>query len=196
VELTAGYESWRYEDREVRKMEGFANSYKWAVPDGLKTRKDEIGFEDGGVLFVHRNQEPTVFDLTVKQQGMEAVKDQLFNPLRNLTFGGKMWGDNLMPAGNYEGKYLDTGYKGWLLKSNRQTKLRLRLFCPGNKQRPLRMENHCKYDCRCRKTEECSRKNAGNGGISSGTQFCGDRNTDSADWKVGRNYQLFRYMLP
>lgn len=117
INVEAGYESWRYADREVRKLEGFANSYKWAVPEGLKTLKDEIGFENSSVLFVHRNQEPTIFDVTVKQQGMDEVKDQLFNPLKNLTFGGKMQGENMVASGNYEGKYLDTEHKGWLLKS-------------------------------------------------------------------------------
>ncbi len=200
VELTAGYESWRYEDREVRKMEGFANSYKWAVPDGLKTRKDEIGFEDGGVLFVHRNQEPTVFDLTVKQQGMEAVKDQLFNPLRNLTFGGKMWGDNLMPAGNYEGKYLDTGYKGWLLKSKSAAqKHAVEIVLSGQQTETLAAwKNHLQNtiaDCRKNrrtarvKTQEWWHQFWDRSFVAIGN------NPDSADWKVGRNYQLFRYML-
>ena len=117
ITLEAGFESWRSVDREIRDTEGFANSYKWGVPKGLKTLKDEISFENGSVLFVHRNKELTVFDATVKQQDLEAVKDQLFNPLKNLTFGGQMMGRNMVPSGNYEGKYLDTEYKGWLLKS-------------------------------------------------------------------------------
>lgn len=200
VELTAGYESWRYEDREVRKLEGFANSYKWAVPDGLKTRKDEISFENGSVLFVHRNQEPTVFDVTVKQQGMEAVKDQLFNPLKNLTFGGKMQGENLVQAGNYEGKYLDTEYKGWLLKSKSAAqKYSVEIVLNGAQSESLdiwktQLQNLIVNNQKNKKTSHAKT-------LVWWRQFW-DRsfvlignNPDSTDWKVGRNYQLFRYML-
>jgi hypothetical protein len=38
--------------------------------------------------------------LTVKQQGMDAVKNQMFNPLKNLTFGGLMQA-KIKAAGTY-----------------------------------------------------------------------------------------------
>lgn len=47
------------------------------------------------LLFYHRNPEQTVFDIVVAQQGMENVKSQMMNPLKHLTFGGYLFGDNL-----------------------------------------------------------------------------------------------------
>ncbi|MBV7333397.1 hypothetical protein KFU94_35215 [Chloroflexi bacterium TSY] len=65
ITIDAIYESWRFEDKLVLANESFANSYKWAPPDGLTTKRDEIGFQDRAVLFYHRNSETTVFDVTV-----------------------------------------------------------------------------------------------------------------------------------
>jgi hypothetical protein len=200
VEMTAGYESWRYADRDVLKPEGFANSYKWAVPDGFKTRKDEIGFEKDIVLFVHRNQEPTVFDVTVKQQGMEAVKDQLFNPLKNLTFGGKMQGENLIQAGNYEGKYQDTEYKGWLLKSKSAAeKHSVEIVLNGAQTESLdcwktQLQHQIADNQKNKKTSHTNTLEWWHQFWDRSFVMIGN-NQDSTDWKVGRNYQLFRYML-
>ena len=38
--LKASYESWRHEDRTLRKNESFGNSYKWAPPKGLQIKAD------------------------------------------------------------------------------------------------------------------------------------------------------------
>lgn len=200
IGLELGYESWRYADREVRKMEGLANSYKWAVPEGLKTLKDEIGFENEAVLFFHRNKEPTVFDLTVKQQGMENVKDQLFNPLKNLTFGGKMQGENMIRSGNYNGKYLNTEYKGWLLKSKSPAqKQSFEIVLIGaqtesldiwKKQlQSLVVDNRNARKTAHEKTQEWWHQYWNRSFVMIGNE------QDSASWKVGRNYQLFRYLL-
>ena len=115
--VEAFYENWRFQDRTLQKWESFENSYKWAAPKGLQTKKDEIDFSENSVRFFHRNKGETIFDVTVKQQKMDSVKEQMFNPLENLTFGGLMMGDNFISNGTYEGKYLSTDFKGWKLKS-------------------------------------------------------------------------------
>ena len=73
-------------------------------------------------MFYHRNEGETVFDVTVKQQKMEVVKDQMFDPLKNLTFGGKLAGENFVVGGTSEGKYLSTEFKAWKLKSKNPAK--------------------------------------------------------------------------
>src|SRR5690606_30607608 len=93
------------------------NSWKWAPQGDVRTHKDEISFHGNKVLFYHRNKDYTVFDAVVKQQGLDSVKQQLFNPLKNLTFGGMMQGSNMKPAGTTSGRYLDTDYKGWKMES-------------------------------------------------------------------------------
>lgn len=115
----AGYESWRYADRPTKGKENNQNSYKWAPQGEVKTFKDSIAFKNNGLLFYHQNKAQSVFDLTVKQQGLDSIKDQLFNPLKNLVFGGMMWGTGMVGAGNYTGTYAGTAFKGWKLKNDK-----------------------------------------------------------------------------
>ena len=113
----ASYETWRFEDRITKGKENNQNSYKWAPQGVVKTLKDEIAFKNNGIQFYHQNKTETVFDVAVKQQGLEDRKADLFNPLNNLIFGGFMQGDNMVSAGNYTGIYLNTPFKAWALKS-------------------------------------------------------------------------------
>ncbi len=85
------------------KGEGQQCSYKWAIPDGLMTRRDSVCVEEDNFTFFHRNPERTIFDVVVDQQGMNEVKEQLYNPLKNLIFGGRLSGDNLVYNGTRRG---------------------------------------------------------------------------------------------
>lgn len=123
------YESWRTQDRVLNGRENNADSYKWAAkhaPGGeVITLHDSIGFAGRQVVFFHRNRPgPTVFDVTVHQQGLDSVKSQLTDPLRNLTFGGLMEGTDMEPGGTTHGRYLDTDFQGWRLVSRRPARER------------------------------------------------------------------------
>ncbi|MDY0906332.1 DUF5703 domain-containing protein [Pedobacter sp. CFBP9032] len=122
VTTEASYESWRFEDRITKGKENNQNAYKWAPQGVVKTFKDEIGFKGNIIQFYHQNKPETVFDVAVKQQGLENRKTELFNPLKNLIFGGSLHGDKMIPAGNYSGTYMNTPFQGWTLKSQLPTK--------------------------------------------------------------------------
>lgn len=113
------YENWRYQDRMIRKGEGQQNSYKWAPPKDSFTSKDHIAIEGNSIVFYHRNPEQTVFDVVVSQQGMDAVKDQMMNPLVNLIFGGKLWGESLKYIGTTDGEYAGTDYRAWQFRTSK-----------------------------------------------------------------------------
>lgn len=204
VVAEAAYESWRYKDRRVLGKENNANSYKWAPQGVVITRKDEISFIGDKVLFYHRNlPEPTVFDLTVKQQGLDSVKHQLFNPLKNLTFGGLVEGKGMKAAGTYEGTYLNTDFKGWKLVSSTATNspslsLYLHTAAP-----PTFTEWENELYLAWKKAKR-ARKESYRRTVNWWHHFW-DRsyvfiNTvkkqeDTLAWQASRNYQLFRYML-
>jgi hypothetical protein len=95
VKTEAAFESWRYKDRLVNGTEKNEGSWKFAPQKNVITRKDETAFTGNSILFYHHNLDSTLFDVTVKQQAMDAVKAEMFNPLKNLTFGGTMRGTNL-----------------------------------------------------------------------------------------------------
>jgi len=204
VTTEATYESWRYRNRLSTGRANNANSYKWAS-EQVKTFKDEIAFENNTILFYHRNDPNSVFDVTVKQQGLDSVKHQLFNPLKDLTFGGRIEGKNLQVAGQTEGVYTNTDFKGWKLKSKTAT----------------RSQSINIYLYRANATSVDEWKS----GLSASIQKTiadGDAIINTRNWwkdfwnrsfifvdpgrrvlespspypfDVGRNYQLFRYML-
>jgi len=116
-DMEVTYESWRTHDIELTRRERFQTSYKFAAPKGLKTRHDSIVALEDGITFVHQNGPVTIFDATVRQQQMEAVKDRLYNPLKNLIFGGRMHGDQFVLAGTTRGRYASSDFEGWTYRS-------------------------------------------------------------------------------
>jgi hypothetical protein len=115
------YENWRHHDRINKTRENYAGSYKW-IKDTITTYHDNITFNGHQVLFYHRNLHPNIFDYTVHQQQMDSVKSQMFDPLTGLTSGGIVEAKNFIAAGNTDGKYAGTDFKGWKLKSRTAAK--------------------------------------------------------------------------
>ena len=202
VNTTAVYENWRYQDRLSTGRANNANSYKWAPPAPVFTFKDEINFKQNAVSFYHRNKaEPSIFENTVKQQGIESVKDQLFNPIKDRCFGGLMEGENMKPAGTTSGNYLDTDYKGWVLQSSRATRDQLINIYLFNEQTATVAEWEKGLQQLVVKTK--GKEKANYGATTKWWQQFWQRSfihigaaakQDTA-WQAGRNYQLFRYML-
>ena len=112
--VAATYESWRTKDITLSKRERFQSSYKFAAPNGLKTRHDSIRATNDAVSFVHHNDSVTIFDATVSQQLMNSVKGRLYNPLKNLTFGGRMKGKGFVFFDKVSGRYASSDYEGWM----------------------------------------------------------------------------------
>lgn len=132
------YENWRYKERMIRKGEGQQCSYKWAPPKGAVTTADFVSLsskrklpgmtkKENLLLFYHRNPEQTVFDIVVAQQGMENVKSQMMNPLKHLTFGGYLFGDNLEYTGTTDNIYAGADYRAWNFRSSKVS--RKEQFC-------------------------------------------------------------------
>lgn len=193
------YENWRYKDRLIRKGEGNATSYKWAVPEGLVTKKDSVVIENNAVCFFHKNASSTIFDVTVAQQGLDSIKDELYNPLKNLIFGGKLWGDHLKYNRSGTGKYADTDFMYWSLKSVKPATshhMYITLYTARKNHVREWMED---LNSKAREAYNPSAKKETQQWWSDFWNrsfiLINTENQDSAPWKIGRNYQLFRYML-
>src|SRR5690606_27243943 len=119
IDIEASYENWRYQDLYPKKRENNANSWKWAPPHEVVTKRDSIRADGQQVVFFHQNTDSTVFDIVVRQQGMEAVKDSLYNPLVDLVSGGVLQGKDFRFLEERSGRYMDTDYKAWVLKSRK-----------------------------------------------------------------------------
>lgn len=195
ITTTANYESWRFEDRITTGKENNQNSYKWAPQGVVKTLKDEIAFKDGGVQFYHQNQPQTVFDVTVKQQGLTEYQTALYNPLKNLIFGGIMTGKNMVAAGNDAGTYLSTPFQGWKLKSKTPaTSEHLTIALNTSTTSAVATwEKELKSTLQHAKNDQQASIKWWNDYWNK--SFIYIQAKDEAANQTGRNYQLFRYML-
>ncbi len=201
--LTATYESWRFTTFRLRKGEDFQGSNKSSPFDTVYMYKDSISFQNNNLLFFHRNGDYTIFDVNVKLQGLDSIKPKLFNPLKNNTYGGLMLGADMIPAGNTLGKYVDTDYKGWSLKSKKavhKQNIELILFTRQTESINEWKDGLDKVVADARANSKTAHRVT----IDWWHQFwnrshivINPAKPDPAGkpWQVGRNYQLFRYML-
>jgi hypothetical protein len=199
------YENWRLSERELK------NSEKEACRSWLGTKakavlgKDEVFFTKGGqVEFYHQNRNTgTGFDLCVEQQGLTKVKDRMFNPLKDLIFGGKMTGTNLIPDGTTQGRYGHTDFIGRTLQSKKPAKEHhLQLVLHTQKASSV-VEWEAGLNLVRNQTPATFAK-ARKATVAWWNQYWNrsyiridenQNNTASKPWQVGRNYQVFRYQL-
>ncbi|WP_324673568.1 DUF5703 domain-containing protein [Hymenobacter sp. GOD-10R] len=199
----ASYETWRFEDHVPKGKENNANSYKWAPQGDVRTYQDSARFQSQSVVFYHQNRPQTVFDVVVRQQGLEAVKPQLFNPLQNLILGGALQGTKMVPAGTTNGQYLDTRYKGWKLKSQAPAKSHAITLVLTT----AKTGSAAQWQASLQQTSKLANTN-----LKAAHQKTlawwhdywqrsfvfidpGQKAANTPRWQAGRNYQLFRYML-
>ncbi|WP_158995844.1 DUF5703 domain-containing protein [Mucilaginibacter sp. L196] len=203
VKAEAAYESWRYRDRESHGQENNQGSWKWDNAVQVKTIKDSIRFTNNAVQFYHQNKDTSVFDATVSEEGLESVKSQLFNPLRNLIFGGMLTGEDMKPAGRYTGKYQNTDFEGWILQSDKaKTKQELEVdlnttYADSSKIWQERLDS-VTHDAKANRSSALkATQNWWKQFWERSYIFINPDNTnpDNTACQVGRNYQLFRYML-
>jgi len=200
LEAAVGYESWRTADRQLKGKENNQNSWKWAPQGDIKTYKDDIEFGVNEVLFYHRNREETVFDATVKQQGLDEIKKELSNPLKYLTFGGMLSGEALTPSGKYTGVYQSTAFEGWRLRTKRPSKkiqVSMILHTAQTATIPEWKAGLTKQVAKVRRTEKTAALKSKQwwNKYWSNSFIMIDQDKGSPAWQAGRNYQLFRYLL-
>jgi hypothetical protein len=201
VTVEATYENWRIKDLEWtnQRMTNASLGFRDAPMNAI-IRKDSIEFSDNKVQFYHQNRDESLFDMTVKQQGLNSIKSSLWNPLDKLIFGGIMVGENMKSSKIIHGKYADTEFKGWKLVSKRASrKSHIKVYLHiDNVQSPDVWKSGLKN------LEVDELKNSSQTALNSQkwwSEFWNrsyisiNTNENSPEWQVGRNYQLFRYQL-
>ena len=188
------YESWRHVERVIRKGEGQQNSYKWAIPQGLSMQRDSVLAQANALTFYHRNLDKTIFDIAVHQQGMDAVKTQMYNPLSHLTSGGKMWSNDFRYSRVQNGIYAGTDFKAWVFTTPKAAR-----------------KQHLSIALEVSQAPDMAQWHAALNATIAATQRTADRKLSIAWWnafwnrsyidisgdgqELSRNYTLFRYML-
>jgi hypothetical protein len=207
VTVEAQYEGWRNAARELPaddRKSRFPCMSLVGYPGKVTMYPDHVAHKDDTIVWYHRNNDDDLlFDKEVRQQELEEVKERMWNPLKNRTFGGLMKGEGMVQAGTSAGRHLNTDFKAWKLRSR-----------SAKKKHKLKVYLH---------TDQCETIEQWSGGLDRLIAEA-DRseraawkkhqgwwkqfwvrshlfiNADRPDpndkaWQVGRNYQLFRYML-
>lgn len=202
--LEAIYENWRINERSLANTEERHAMLSFQdAPVSPVIHPDTVAFAGNGVTWYHRNKNSLAFDMTVEQQGLAAVKDKLWNPLRGLTFGGRMFGKGLKPAAEGRGRYASTDFNSWTLKSEKpETKHDVQIVL-----HIATTENIAQWQEGLDSLEKQALANPSTDEAESRSWWDafwkrsyivvqpGPPRPDSAEWRVGRNYQLFRYQL-
>nr|WP_294895282.1 DUF5703 domain-containing protein [uncultured Pedobacter sp.] len=200
TEMQVSFESWRFEDHRTAKKENNQNSWKWAPQGEVKTFKDNISFENHGVLFYHQNKKQTVFDAVVAQQGLETVKDSLFNPIDERIFGGVLYSKDLTTVGIANGTYVNTPFKAYQLKTRKASKKQELLIAlhTGQHETPEILKAKAnELTLSATKSAKADYKKTLNWWANFWNKSFIEipRSSDETAYQVAKNYNLFRYML-
>lgn len=204
LSVQAQYESWRTQEVEVPLGMRHSSFSLTGFPGKVITYADEVRFEGDSVFWYHRNREDKLlFDFMVAQQGLNSVKDQLTNTQKGLTFGGMLVGDGMVRAGVDTGTYVNTAFKAWKIKSREPKQNHaLSVYLHTEQTETL-------ADWRRQLSKSIRSTNPDHSAAKAATRLWwrqfwersyiittpdGAMGQDSL-WQIGRNYQLFRYML-
>ena len=209
ITAKATYESWRTETIELPNeankharramcMLNYAN-----YPGKVYLYKDQVRAGQKYVRFHHRvDNTKDCFEFQVKQQSLEPVRDALINPLENLISGGALVGDNFEFSGQTSGHYAECPFKGFKYVSKspaRSHRIRVCLLID-------QVEKQNDWDHSLQRLIDLNPKDdkkAWKDNLKWWSDFwdrsylvinSGFGETDIG-WRLGRNYQIFRYML-
>lgn len=203
IEIHLTYENWRYEERLQIGRETDNNRSFISAPIKALIRKDSTFFLENKICSFHKNddKEPNAFYLCLKQQKLYSFKDSFYNPLKNLINGCLIEGENLLPDTILSGKYASTLFKGWRLKTEKPIQTN-RIQITLNRKY---FENVSEWINDIKRIHKNYKDNFTKNQLKTKMWwedfwdrsfiFIYPNKKDSLPWYIGRNYQLFRYML-
>lgn len=209
VSASATFETWRYQDILLpdeghHQQRGMMLATRMRFPDEVWLYKDTVEESPGLVTWFHRmRNDKCIFEYTVRQQDLETVRDQLYDPLTDLTFGGSLMGDEFEFDCKTEGIYAEIPFEGWRYKSKAPAQQHhVNIYCHIEQATTVKKWEESLLDLV--EDESPTYAEAWQKNLSWWGEFW-DRNyifinSDKANakdkaWQVGRNYNLFRYQL-
>ena len=207
IQVMAKYENWRQKTEILGNDDQRRHSCftLWKYPGKVTLVKDSVSYTNNGVLFYHRNPDEgrLLPELLIKQQGLEAYRDEINDDLRNRTFGGIMTGNNFVKAGESKGTYQNTDYKAWGLRSEKSSrKHHLRIVTHIDQSETIDIWRDDLESMVM--TSEHDLEKARLTTLAWWKAFWersyiviqpNDPDTSDRAWRIGRNYNLFRYQL-
>lgn len=196
---TLTYENWRNKDCALSGEDAHLCGMK-GTKENIFIRPDSVGFDGNLILFYHRNRDDFVFQRTVDCEELQDIKDKLWNPVKNRTFGGLIQGSGLVPSGTGSGRYADTDYKSWSLATSAPRKNISITITTNIEQTQTLGEWRTNLDKIQERQLACTDADR-----KASEKWWNDfwkrsyinmySDSDPKAREIARNYQLFRYML-
>lgn len=208
IGLDLAYENWRCEDRLVDSCseELFQCKEVWMYPGQVTFHRDAFLVSEQTLIFYHRNQPDDLsFDKEMDAQGLAAIKSQLYQPQHGLTTGGMLRTNGLVFAGESSGTYLDTPYQSWCFKSKQAiTSHSVEIVLKTGPSETLetwledlqKLAGASSLDIAADRqaTVQWWREFWAKSHIYLNPGRTGFQQDRDIYWRIGRNYQLFRYL--
>lgn len=202
--LNLAYENWRVEKRELigdhRKISVGTLGY----PGTIFTWPDSVyNIGNDNLIFFHRNRtKELLMWKEFKEQQIEDLIPFVTDPLSNLTFGGLIKGDHLEYIGTTTGNYLNTAFTAWnFLTSKKKKKWKANITMHSGQM--LNVKNweqkivELSHKFESNRLSQQSKNQLWWKNFWRRSQLVINSGKGNADtgWRVGRNYNLFRYMM-
>lgn len=207
VEMTSGkaqnatltYENWRCKDYPLTGEDAHLCGMK-GTKDTIYIRPDNVRFDGNQILFCHRNATDYVFQKTVDCEELQDIKGQLWNPVRNRTFGGLIQGTALVAGTTGSGRYADTDYRSWnLVTASPQKKINITITTHvAQTDTPEEWRATLDKIQKRQLSQTAADRRASVrwwNALWQRSYIHMDSDTDPRAAEIARNYQLFRYML-
>lgn len=164
-------------------------------------REDTVAPRDGEILFYHRNTSSPVLEERLAQQGIEHLRYLFPDVERDRTSGGILRAEGTRYKGTEQGRYIDNDYTAYILETPgpvREQRVEIGLTVAQEETAAL-WERRVRALMEEALADPAARETAlrwwGQYWERSYVAVAPGAGEDQVDWQVGRNYQLFRYML-
>ncbi len=195
--LLLSFESWRYRERlvsidEMHQCHDFDDSFVGKVitwPDAVDTASNSL-------TFWHRNRsEDLVWNKLIKQQQLDEIADKIPNPLKDRTMGGMLKMKAFKFVGVQDGSYSGCDHREYHYIANGIDETDIVLTLHTNQCETLELWKNQLTEKAALKTSPNDTANWWNNFFNKSYILIDMENPTSEWFKLGRNYQLFRYML-
>ena len=180
-EISVFYENWR------NTTNGYSN------PDTVK-------YEDGKLVFYHKNEGKTHFQEHIRQEGLEEIRNEFPDVQKGLVFGGCVCATGMKDNGRQDSSYAELPCDSYGL-STKDTSAHITVAVHisdrgSSKQWKEELEHLLAEEETDHNRKQETRIWWEKFWQRSYVHICPNAmNRDDETWQMGRNYQLFRYML-
>lgn len=197
--LDVSYENWRFVDKIVEPFDyelfGAKEVWGYVGEKGITFHKDDFIVKNDCILFYHKNDNDDLsFDKEMDAQGLSEEKNVFHNPQKNLITGGKLcFGNQADYVGTYSGNYLSTPFVAHKYRLAPAKKHVINVILHTGQYSDIIKWKDSIPDA----SDSCHEQT-----IKSWNQFWESSyilinkhlNSEDTLWRIGRNYNLWRYI--